>query len=196
MPLDFGKNMTELIDLITVEDFKKQFPRFSPMYLPVFIQGNTYFKDDVVYFNNLFYICIVESTTDDPTNAENWKLINQSVLNYTQDNDIEEAFQEAYVNFNEGLFPDIETAKRVFLFLTAHYLTVDFNNALGVNNLGIPTSKSVGSVSEGYTIPQWLTNSPGLSMYSTTGYGVKYASLIRPYLVGNIFIARGATTVE
>ncbi len=185
-----------IIEEVTPETFKKFFPRFSPMYLPVFIQGNTYFKDDIVYFNNLFYICTVESTIDEPTNAESWNLTNQSVLNYTQDSDIEEAFKEAYVNFNEGFFPDIETAKRVFLFLTAHYLMVDFNNSLGINNIGIPTSKSVGSVSEGYTIPQWLTNSAGLSMYATTGYGVKYASLIRPHLIGNIFIARGATTAE
>ncbi len=187
--------MTKLIDLITVDDFKNQFPRFSPMYLPAYVEGATYFENDIVYFENQFYICIVESTTDDPTNAESWKLTNQSVLNYTQDADIENAFKEAYVNFNEGLFGDTDTAKMIFLYLTAHYLTVDFNNALGLNNVGIPTSKSVGSVSESYTIPQWLNQSAGLSMYATTGYGVKYATLIRPYLIGNVYIAKGSITV-
>ena len=186
--------MEKIIDIITTDDFKKQFPRFTPMYLPVYIEGKTYFKDEIVYYNELFYICIVDNTTSLPTDTTAWAITNQSVLNYTQDEDIINAFNEANVNFNQGLFPDIATAKLVFLYLTAHYLTVDFNNALGNNNIGIQTSKSVGSVSVGYTIPQWLTQSAGLSMYATTGYGVKYASLIRPYLTGFIYLAKGATT--
>ncbi len=187
--------MTKIIDIISIEDFKTQFPRFTPMYLPIYESGKTYFKGEIVYFENLFYICIVDNTTDEPTNTESWTITNQSTLNYTQDSDITNAFNEAYVNFNEGLFPDEETAKLLFLYLTAHYLTVDFRNALGVNNIGIPTSKSVGSVSEGYSLPLWLNQSAGLSMYATTGYGIKYATLIRPYLIGNIFISKGATTI-
>ena len=178
----------------TVNDFKTKFPRFSPMYLPVYSEG-TYFKGDVVYYQNYFYKCIVENTSNLPTNTTDWQLYNDSVLNYTQDNDILEAFKEASVNFNEGLFANDAQALEVFLFLAAHYLTVDFNNALGVNQIGIRTSRSVGSVSEGYTVPQWLLSNPLLSMYATTGYGVKYASLIKPYLAGNVFIVKGRTTV-
>lgn len=178
----------------TITDFKNQFPRFTPMYLPLYVDG-TYFKGDIVYFEDLFYECIVTTTTNLPTNTTDWKLYNDSVLNYTQDTDIQDAFEEAFVNFNEGLFPDDATALKVFLFLAAHYLTVDFMNAVGSNQIGILTSKSVGSVSEGYSIPSWLLNNPMLSMYSNTGYGIKYASLIKPYLTGNFFIVRGKTTV-
>lgn len=177
----------------TVNDFKTQFPRFTPMYLPVYAAG-TYFKDDIVYYNGLFYQCNVTSTTNNPSNTTDWKLYNDSVLNYTQDSDILEAFAEAKINFNEGLFPDDATALKVFLFLAAHYLTVDFNNALGSNQIGIMTSKSVGSVSVGYSIPAWLLNNPTLSMFATTGYGVKYASLIKPYITGNVFIVQGRIT--
>ena len=179
---------------VSVSDFKTQFPRFSPMYLPVWTEG-TYFKGDIVYYSGLFYQCIVENTTALPTVTTAWTLYNDSVLNYTQDNDIQEAFSEAMINFNEGLFPDDATRKLVFLYLAAHYLTIDFNNALGINQIGIMTSKSVGSVSEGYTIPSWLLNNPALSMYASTGYGIKYASLIKPYLTGNVFIVKGRTTV-
>ncbi len=188
--------MKNIIDIVTVEDFKNQFPRFSPQYLPIWQPETVYFLGQIVYYeeNNMFYECIVESTNNNPVIPDSWKPINQSVLNFTQDSDITNAFNEAWVNFNQGLFPDEKTALLVFLYLTAHYLTVDFNNALGINNIGIPTSKSVGSVSQGYTIPQWLVNNPGLSMYATTGYGIKYASLIQPYLVGNIFIVKGRTT--
>lgn len=183
-----------ILDTITVQDFKTQFPRFSPMYLPVYKNGNTYFENDIVYYESLFYECIVENTTDLPTVEASWKLIPQQEINFTQDSDILNAFQEAYINFNEGLFSDENTKMLVFLYLTAHYLTVDFNNAMGIGQLGIPTSKSVGSVSQSFTIPAWLQKSAGLSMYATTGYGVKYASLIRPYLIGNIITVKGRTT--
>lgn len=180
----------------TISDFKLQFPRFTPMYLPVYSAG-TYFKGDIVYYSatSLFYRCKAANTTNLPTNTTDWELYNDSVLNYTQDSDILEAFAEASVNFNAGIFPNDAIALKVFLFLAAHYLTIDFRNALGSNEIGIMTSKSVGSVSVGYSIPAWLLNNPMLSMYATTGYGIKYASLIKPYLTGNFFIVKGGITV-
>ncbi len=186
--------MQKIIDIITPEDFKTQFPRFSPVYLVNWTEGTVYFLGQIVYYNNLFYECIVPSTDNPPTITESWQLINQNVLNFTQDSDIINAFNEAWVNFNQGLFPDKKTATLVFLYLTAHYLTVDFNNALGVNGFGLMTSKSVGSVSVGYSIPPWINNNPTLSMYATTPYGVKYATMIKPYLTGNIFVERGRIT--
>lgn len=181
---------------VSISDFKTQFPRFSPEYLPVYVAGSTHFEGNIVYYPDtaLFYECIAVTTTNLPTNTTDWKLYNDSVLNYTQDSDIQEAINEAFVNFNEGLFKDESTAKLVFLFLVAHYLTIDFGIALGSVQIGITTSKSVGSVSESYTIPNWLLNNPALSAYATTPYGIKYASLIRPYLIGNFFIAKGSTT--
>lgn len=188
-----------IFNTLNAQQFKTQFPRFSPIYLSdiTYIAEKVYFKDDIVYYNGNFYICIVETTVSVPSPSnEKWKLYNDSVLNYTQDSDILEAYAEAKVNFNESLFPDEDTALKVFLFLAAHYLTIDFQNALGNTNVGIATSKSVGSVSEGYTIPPWINDSPALSMYATTGYGVKYASLIKPYLVGNIMLFKGGITIS
>lgn len=182
--------------IVTVSDFKTQFPRFSPSCLPVYAAG-TYFKGDVVYYTDtgLFYQCKVATTTNAPSNTTDWDLYSDSVLNYTQDSDILEAMAEADVNFNENLFPDEATKKLVFLFLTAHYLTIDFNIALGINQVGLTTSKSVGSVSEGYTIPQWILNNNALAPYATTGYGIKYATLLRPYLIGNIMLFKGRSTI-
>lgn len=186
-----------IFDTITAQNFKSQFPRFTPQYLSdvTYVNGKTYFKDNIVYYEGNFYICKKETTTNVPTNTSDWNIYDDSVLNYTQDNDILEAYAEAKVNFNESLFPDEATALKVFLFLAAHYLTVDFQNALGGTNIGIATSKSVGSVSEGYTIPQYIQNSPALSAYCTTGYGVKYASLMYPYIIGNVMLFRGGPTI-
>lgn len=186
-----------IFDCINEESFKAQFPRFSPQYLSsiYYEENKTYFKNDVVYYNDSFYICIVESTTESPEVASKWKIYNDSVLNYTQDVDIANAIGEAKVNFNENLFPNKNLASMIFLYLVAHYLTVDFNNAIGSNNVGILTSKSVGSVSEGYSIPTWLNESSALSVYASTGYGIKYASLIRPYIIGNIMLFKGGPTI-
>ena len=186
--------MQKIINIITIQDFVQQFPRFSPQYLPVWQEGQVYTKGQIVYYNNLFYECIVPSTDNPPTITESWQLINQHVLNFTQDSDIINAFNEAWVNFNQGLFPDEKTAKLVFLYLTAFYLTLDFANATGIGGLGLMTSKSVGSVSVGYTIPPWINNNPTLSMYASNGYGIKYCTLIKPYLTGNIFVERGRIT--
>ena len=177
---------------VTVAEFKSQFPRFTPVYLPVYVTGKTYFKDDVVYYESLFYKCKKDEVTSLPTVQSDWQLINQNVLNYTQDSDILNAMAEARINFNETLFGD--DAKLVFLYLTAYYLTVDFQNALGQANAGIVTSKSVGSVSESYGIPQWMLQDRILGAYGRNGYGLKYLSLIQPYLVGNVMFFAGATT--
>jgi hypothetical protein len=181
---------------VTVEEFKAQFPRFSPMYLPVYILGNTYFKGDIVFYNNLFYQCTAENTVNSPDNTDDWVIYNDSTLNYTRDEDIQEAMQEAGINFNKDLFECCNQAKTAFLMLVAHYLTVDFNNAMGNNQVGIMTSKSVGSVSQGYSIPNWLSSNPALSAYATTGYGVKYATLIQPYLCGQIILSKGKVTYD
>ena len=179
---------------ISPDEFRNFFPRFTPVYLPVYVEGKIYFNGDIVYYNELFYQCIVENTVELPTVKTDWKLINQDVLNYTRDEDIENAMAEASVNFNESLFDD-EQAKLIFLYLTAYYLTYDLQNATGAVQTGVITSKSVGSVSESYGIPTSFLNNPMYSLYAKNGYGLKYLSLIIPYLQGNILFFKGATTI-
>ena len=186
-----------IFDNLTTQAFKTQFPRFTPQYLSdiTYSVTKTYFVDDEIYYEGDFYKCIKQSIGNLPTNSSYWVIYNDSVLNYTQDSDILNAYNEAKVNFNESLFGDEATALMVFLYLAAHYLTIDFNNAIGATNIGITTSKSVGSVSEGYTIPPYITNNPALSAYATTGYGIKYGTLLYPYLIGNIMLFKGRTTI-
>ena len=183
--------------MYTVDDFKAQFPRFSPQFLSntEYTSTRTYFKGDVVYYDGSFYICTVESTSNNPSVTSDWKTYDDSILNYCRDEDIQEAIQEASINFNKNLFSDCIKAKTAFGLLVAHFLTVDFNNALGLNGVGITTSKSVGSVSESYAIPAWLNNNEALSTFASTGYGIKYASLIRPLLVGNVMLFKGGVTI-
>lgn len=182
---------------VTTDDFKNLFTRDFP-YLPVYVAGKAYFQDDEVYFEPNFYKSLTDGNTTFPTDTTNWALVNDSVDNYIQDADIMRAFKEANVNFNAGLFGADDTTKMVFLYLAAHYLVIDLNNAmnpLAMGFMGFTQSKSVGSISESYAVPQWMLNNAILSQYVQTGYGRKYLSLIQPYLVGNIIFVPGRTTI-
>ena len=182
---------------VTTDDFKNLFGRDFP-YLPVYVEGKTYFKDDEVYFNSNFYKSLTDGNTTLPTDTTNWEIVKDSVDNYIQDSDIMRAFKEAKVNFNAGLFGDDDTVKMVFLYLAAHYLVIDLNNAmnpLAMGFMGFTQSKSVGSVSQSFALPDFVTRNAALSQYMQTGYGAKYVSLIYPYLVGNIIFVPGRTTV-
>ena len=176
----------------TVDGFKAQFPALP--YVPEYISGQAYFKGDVVYVYPNFYQSKIDGNLTDPSNTTNWQLYNDTVNNYVTDDLISEAFGEAQTNFNAELFPNCNVANRIFYYLAGHYLVVDVNNSVNPFNMGFmgfTQSKSVGSVSESYGIPQWMLNDPILSGYAQTGFGRKYLSLIMPFLVGNIIYTPG-----
>lgn len=113
------------------------------------------------------------------------------------DYDIEKAYIEAKMNFNAGLFSYSEELKMSYLYLAAHYLVNDIQtSSAGVNSSGYfpVNSRSVGSVSESYSIPDWMLSDPVLGAFMTTRYGQKYLSLIRPLIIGNVQVYRGWTT--
>jgi len=117
--------------------------------------------------------------------------------NFVTDFDIQKAFQEARINFNPGLFSDDEQLKVTYLYLAAHYLVNDLQtSSQGTNSASYApvTSRTVGSVSESYQLPDWMIKDPYLSNFSTTRYGQKYLSLIKPLLIGNVQVYCGWTT--
>jgi len=180
---------------VTVDGFKAQFPALP--YLPLYIYGKAYFKGDIVYVAPNFYQSLVDGNLADVSDTTKWALYPDNEDNYVTDNLISEAFGEAQVNFNPELFPDCNTLVRVFYYLAAHYLVVDVNNAsnpFSLGFIGFTQSKSVGSVSASFGVPQWMLNDPLLSGYAQTGFGRKYLSLIAPYLVGNVMLLKGKTT--
>jgi hypothetical protein len=111
--------------------------------------------------------------------------------------DIERAFLEAKINFNESLYSDSDQLKMMFLYLAAHYLVYDLTTSkqpLGAGSSFPVGSRSVGGVSESYTIPTWVSEDPVLGAFATTRYGLKYISLLKPLLIGNVQVYEGATT--
>lgn len=171
-----------ILNTVTVEYFKELFARDFP-YLPEYDPDKAYFINDVVYYEGNFYKSLSDANTTAPTNTTNWALTPDSVENYVQDSDISRAFEEANGSFNIALFSDYNTAQLYFCYVAAHYLVMDIynaQNALSMGFNGMVASKSVGSVSESYGIPQWVMNSPLYGMFAQTGYGRKYLMHVIP----------------
>ena len=86
-------------------------------------------------------------------------------------------------------------AKLVFNYLTAHFLsiTLSLNNA-NDGSSGIVSAKSVGDVSESFTIPEWMQKG-SYALYRGSKYGVKYAELTKSlrYAKSLFFVAEGST---
>jgi len=116
--------------------------------------------------------------------------------NLVSDNDIEKAFAEAQMMFNQGLFGTDAQVEIGYLYLTAHYLTLDLRAGLSGISGGAQypvASKSVGSVSESYSIPQEYLDDPYLATYTQTTYGLKYLSFVLPAIRGNVQAVWGGT---
>lgn len=185
------------LNTITVADFKAQFVRDFP-YLPVWVAG-TYNTGEEVYYTptRLFYTAKENGVVALPTDASKWTVTEDLVDNYVSDADIERAFAEAKVVFNQTLFTTDANIKMGFLYVTAHYLCLDIQAALaGINGgggIGVLSGRSVGSVSETYSIPQRYLDDPLLAMYAKTNYGMKFLSLVMAKLRGNFGVVAGAT---
>lgn len=179
----------------SVDNFKALFNKGEFPFLPVYDEHKMYMElDETYYFNTeRFYTSKVDYNKGNlPTNEEKWAETADRVESFVLDEDIARAFNEALVNFNPALF-DEKDLELVFYYLTAHYLTVDKNNASsgGAVSVGIMTSKTVGNVSAGYTIPNRFMKNPVLAYYATTGFGQKYLSYLIPRMTARCAVVRG-----
>jgi hypothetical protein len=112
------------------------------------------------------------------------------------DADIGKAFGQVNFAINPGLFQGQAAYTIGYLYLAAYWLVVDIqmsSQGIAAQFTWPVTSKSVGSVSVGVSIPQRILDNPLFSMYSQNPYGAKYLQLLLPGLTGQIFIARGHT---
>lgn len=112
------------------------------------------------------------------------------------DADITKAFGQTDVNMNQDLFSDQSSYTICYLLLAAHYLVVDLRmSSQGINGQYsfLEQSKTVGSVSQSFGIPQRILDDPYFSMLSKTNYGAKYLQLVIPQMAGQIWVNYGST---
>jgi hypothetical protein len=184
--------------VVTPQDFKDQFFRDFNYQAALWNVADTYNTDDIVFYTitRAYYKALNDGLIGIvPTDTNNWQSINDD--SFVLDEDINKAFEEACLVFNESLFgEDEDTKKLAYLYLTAHYVVIDLNNAKNSGAIGTSgslASRSVGNVSESYNIPKWMTENETLAPLAQTSYGVKYYSLVKPRLIGSTFIVQGAT---
>lgn len=119
-----------------------------------------------------------------------------STPEFVMDQDITKAFIQTNVSIYAG-FPTQEVYSLAYEYLAAHFLTLNLQassqGVAGTGSPGLTTSKSVGSVSEGFQIPDIYMKNPTFAAFSKTKYGQMYFELIYPYLVGAMTVVRGST---
>lgn len=118
-------------------------------------------------------------------------------LDYVQPADITKAINEAVINFNPSLFGSIAQITNIFMYLAAFYLVCNLQiSAKGIAaQLNFPTvSVGVGSVNQAFQVPEKYAKDPFLAQYTSNGYGMKYLTMVLPFTVGNIGLAKGTTT--
>lgn len=181
---------------VSIEQFKAYFFRDFP-YLPKWVEDKIYFTDDVVYYEKNFYKSLTDNNTSLPTDDAMWQPTAGDIHDYVTDDDIARAMSQADVNVNYNFGSNDEERVTIYLHLIAFYLILDWrNSSVGVysGNAGLVASKSVGDVSESYNFPQWMISSPLYGLFSSNGYGMKYLSLILPYLSVTVLFSPGRTT--
>ena len=122
----------------------------------------------------------------------------ESDMSRVRQKDINNAISDADKDINSDLFVTQDEYTTAFLLLTAHCLCTTLkSSSQGVSGeyTWLVNSKSVGSVSESFTIPERISRNPYFSWLSTTGYGSKYLSMIINKLVGNVNHIEGTTTL-
>lgn len=125
-----------------------------------------------------------------------------TTIDTVRDQDIEVAFSQGTMNFNEGLF-DSDEIEEAFSLISAHCLVKLVTAGGGLKSSagggikssgsGAVASKSAGPLSVSYSLPGSLVNDPILSDLMTTGYGKMYLQILIPRLIGNVVSIKGAT---
>lgn len=112
------------------------------------------------------------------------------------DADIAKALADTAYFINPALFCSQADYTLGFLTLAAHFLVVNMRaSSQGISGsyTWLANSKSVGSVSESFSIPQRILDNPMFAMLAQTNYGAKYLFLVLPKLTGVMFSVYGRT---
>lgn len=185
------------LNTITVAQFQTQFFRDFP-YLNVYDPTVTYTVTQTVFYNGNFYSALQNALLNITPGSDisKWQIIQSNANEYVQPQDITNAFAQAQVVFNQGLFSSDAILKLAYLYCTAHYLVHDLRAAMaGINGTGTfpVSSRAVGSMSESYQIPDFYKDNPQIAFFTSSPYGLKYLSMLLPNLVGNVMSVFGGT---
>lgn len=105
------------------------------------------------------------------------------------DSDIALAYSKALAyNSTQTLFGSQIAFTIAYNLLAAHYLCETLlAGGLGLNGKAewLTNSKTVGNVTESFSIPDRILKSPILAKFSKTTYGAQFLEMVSPLLIGN-----------
>lgn len=110
--------------------------------------------------------------------------------------DITKAINESQFYLNESLFETQAEYDIAAGYIAAHCMVTNLKNSsqgLAGQFSWLENSKSIGSVSQSFNIPEDILKNPHYALIAKTNYGAKYLSLIIPMLRGAMYIAEGTT---
>lgn len=122
--------------------------------------------------------------------------------------DITRALNEAAPMFNDALWTDDTERVIAYCYAAAHYLVLNIRAAGGLSNEqglggGLNSSggaavlqKSVGGVSLSYALPDRIVQSPILSGFMRTDFGLRYLQMLAPRLVGGGFVVPSGSDTD
>lgn len=110
------------------------------------------------------------------------------------DFDINVGITRASYSININMWPDQTSYNLAFLYLAAHYMVLNIRNSsqgfAGQFNWA-QNSKAVNGVSEGFQIPDRISNNPFFMTFTKTNYGAMYLEMCLPQLAGAVYTAPG-----
>ncbi len=112
------------------------------------------------------------------------------------DQDIANAFVQTNLAINQAQWPDQGSYTLGYLLLSAHFMVLNLRaSSQGLNGQWnwAQNSKAVGSVNEGFEIPERIKQNPDFMAYYKTNYGAQYLNLLWPQMAGQMFTVCGTT---
>lgn len=112
------------------------------------------------------------------------------------DQDIAKAYTQTNAIIGQGLFSNQSEYTTGYLLLSAHYLVTNIrasSQGLAGQFAWLEASKSVGSVSQSFAIPQYVLDNPLWSQFYKTNYGAAFMGQVLPRLPAAMYNVYGTT---
>lgn len=169
-----------------------------------FVKPTVYSKGDMVFnlkkpeFAWKIYSSLVDYNAFDPDDAEKWELTSLKSISFVKDSDIENAMDQASTVCVEGKIGDPKDYFIAFMYMTAHFLIIDWkmkNNGINAaGSSGIIVGRTVGKMSTHYSVSPIIQKYPEYEIYYKTDEGQKAMSIILRWNVAPLIYVPGAFT--
>lgn len=172
--------------------------------VPEFVQPIVYSKNSLVFYLKKpnyawgIYKSLSDNNFYEPSDEERWELTSIKPSTFIKDSDIETAMDQASTVCVEGKIGDPKDYFIAFMYMTAHFLIIDWKmkntgiNASGTS--GILIGRTVGDMTTHYSVSPIIQKYPEYEIYYKTLEGQKAMSIILRWNVAPLIYVDGSFT--